>query len=172
MTEALHSKVRWRAVRLHLAGLIWVPIYFATYEPISLITSQIWHAIYGTRPSQGAPGVGEWATAFISYFVTIPTVSIGLAIVSLLLIWKVPHDGHFFVDLAGKSTINLLLSINLYSLIILILGIIIPIMGWFGLLHVLGLFLLFGHIVLTSWGAMSAWKGQVYVPPLTIKFFR
>lgn len=172
MTEVLHSKVRWRAVRLHLAGLIWVPIYFATYEPISLITSQIWHAIYGTRPSQGAPGVGEWATAFISYFVTIPTVSIGLAIVSLLLIWKVPHDGHLFVDLAGKSTINLLLSINLYSLIILMLGIVVPIMAWLGLLHVLGLLLSFGHIALTSWGAISAWKGQVYVPPLTIKFFR
>ena len=172
MTEVLHSKVRWRAVRLHLAGLIWIPSYLVTYEPISSITSQIWHAIYGTSPSRGAPGVGEWATAFISVFVTIPTVSIGLAIVSLLLIWKVPHDGHLFIDIAGKSTINLLLSINLYYLIIFVLVPIIPIMAWLGLFHVLGLFLSFEHIVLTSWGAISAWNGQVYVPPLTIKFFR
>ena len=172
MTEVLHSKVRWRAVRLHLAGLIWIPSYLVTYEPISSITSQIWHAIYGISPSRGALGVGEWATAFISVFVTIPTVSIGLAIVSLLLIWKVPHDGHLFIDLAGKSTINLLLSINLYYLIIFVLATIIPIMAWLGLFHVLGLLLSFGHIVLTMWGASSAWKGQVYVPPLTIKFFR
>lgn len=172
MAQLLDSKVRRRAVSLHLAGLIWIPSYLVTYVPISSITSQIWHAIYGTRPSQGAPGVGEWATAFISAFVTVPTVSIGLAIVSLLLIWKVPHDGHLFVDLAGKSTINLLLSINLYYLIIFVLVPIIPIMAWLGLFHVLGLFLLCWHIALTDWGATSAWKGQVYVPPLTIKFFR
>jgi uncharacterized Tic20 family protein len=172
MTEVLHRKVRWRSARLHLVGLIWIPIYIATYQPIDSITSQIWYAISGERRSQGAPGFSEWITPAISACVTTPIISIGLAIISLLLIWKVSHDVHLFVDLAGRSTINLLLSINLYFLILFVLGIMIPIILLFGLLPLLGLLLPLAHIALASWGAISAWNGQVYAPLLTIKFLK
>jgi uncharacterized Tic20 family protein len=172
MTEALPENLRWRAVILHLIGLIWIPICLAIYVPVFLITDQIWNMISGTQPSKGAPGLREWTVSLVSTLFTIPTVSIGLTIVLLLLVWKNSHNTHSFADLAGRSTINILLSINLYYLMLFLLGVVMPILYFFGLLILLALLPPLGHSIFAIYGAVSVWKGQVYRSPMTIKFFK
>jgi uncharacterized Tic20 family protein len=172
MTEVLPKKVCWRAASLHLAGLIWIPICLATYVPIFWISNQIWNVISGTLPSQGSPGAREWTISIISFLFTIPTVSIVLAMILLFLIWKINREPHSFIDLAGRSTMNIFLSIILYYLILFLLGIMMPILHFFGLTILLALLPPFAHSIFAISGAEAAGKGQAYRSPITIKFFK
>ena len=172
MTEVLPRKVRWLAARLHLAGLVWIPLCLATYTPVFSITDQIWSSISGTRPSQGAPSVREWAISLVSFLFTIPTVSIGLAIILLLLVWRIDRKVHPSIGQAGRSTINMLLSINLYYLILFLVSAMFPLLHFFGLSSLLAVIPPFVHSGFALTGFKSVLDGKVYSSPTPIKFVK
>ena len=159
MTEVLPRKVRWLAARLYLAGLVWIPICLATYRPVFSITDQIWSSISGTRPSQGSPSVREWAISLVSFLFTIPTVSIGLAIILLLLVWRIDRKVHPSIGQAGRSTINMLLSINLYYLILFLVSAMFPLLHFFGLSLLLALIPPFVHSGFAIRACLRSFRG-------------
>lgn len=81
-----------------------------------------------------------------------------------LIIWLFKRDNSPFVDITGKNYLNFYISYIIWSTIAAILMVVL--IG-FVLLPIVMLLGLIFHI----FGIVKAYKGEVYLPPLSIRFF-
>jgi uncharacterized Tic20 family protein len=161
MNELLPKKICRLAGYLHLAGLMWIPIGM-------MITVLIFASM-----NQG------YLLFFLGLFV-IPIIGMSLTSLLIFLIWRTNRSAHSFIDLAGRSIINFMLSTCLCVVILFTIagmscGLSTISQNWVVSIWLLTSWLilpllLLGHFCLAIIGAIHAWKGRVYSYPLTIKF--
>jgi uncharacterized Tic20 family protein len=174
MNNSLSQEIRYRAMWCHLSGLTWLFI-----KPIGLLL------LYGfTLLHLGDSVFGNmlilWKVADLILPFLIPSA-----------VWLFNRRLHPFVDLAGKATVNFLLTITVQIASLMLLGIfmILTTCGVFpksilnGNIYILLvtfavivvipiLLILLTHIATTIYAAFRAYKGEVYTYPMTIKFFK
>ncbi|WP_323703721.1 DUF4870 domain-containing protein [Mammaliicoccus sp. Dog046] len=82
-----------------------------------------------------------------------------------LLIWLIKREDSKFVDRVGKDYLNFFLSYTIWTIISTILCMIL-----IGFLFLIVLSILL--IVFTIIGAVKSYRGETYLPPLSIRFFK
>ncbi|MGK9044472.1 DUF4870 domain-containing protein [Mammaliicoccus vitulinus] len=82
-----------------------------------------------------------------------------------LIIWLIKRDDSPFIDKIGKDYLNFFISYTIWSIVSSLLCIIL--IG-FILLPILAILL----FVFTIIGAIKAYKGETYLPPLSIQFIK
>nr|WP_263314914.1 DUF4870 domain-containing protein [Mammaliicoccus sp. Marseille-Q6498] len=86
-------------------------------------------------------------------------------LVAPLIIWLIKRENSSFVDKIGKDFLNFYISYTIWSFIAGLLCIVL-----IGLLIIPILVILL--IVFTIIGAVKAYNGETYLPPLSIRFFK
>nr|MDQ2995064.1 DUF4870 domain-containing protein [Pseudomonadota bacterium] len=81
-----------------------------------------------------------------------------------IILWQIKKDQYPFVDVNGKNVVNFIISFLIYTAISYALTLIL--IGFLGL-AILGVLAIVFPII----GGLKAYQGEVWVYPLTIKFF-
>ncbi|MBM6628977.1 DUF4870 domain-containing protein [Mammaliicoccus vitulinus] len=82
-----------------------------------------------------------------------------------LIIWLIKRDNSPFIDKIGKDYLNFFIS---YTIWIFVSGLLCIILIGFILIPILSVLL----FVFTIIGAIKAYKGETYLPPLSIQFIK
>lgn len=174
MNNSLSQEIRYRAMWCHLSGLTWLFI-----KPIGFLFLYGFTLLHLRYPALDILSI-IWRVAELILLFLIPSA-----------VWLFNRRLHPFVDLAGKATINFLLTITVQIASLMLLGIfiILTTCGVFskgvanGTINILLvtfavivvipiLLILLTHIATTIYAAFRAHKGEVYTYPMTIKFFK
>ena len=91
--------------------------------------------------------------------------SLFTALIAPLIIWLIKRDESSFVDRIGKDYLNFFISYTIWGIVagalcLIIIGII--------LLPILAILV----FIFTIIGAVKAYQGETYLPPLSIRFFK
>lgn len=154
----LNSSIRRKAVRCHLAGLIWLPISIFIFLLLPMFNQNM--------------------ILFVIGIFLFPLIGMVSAVLLTILLWRANRSIDPFIDRSGRSAINFSLSCTLYLAIMsTILGIscgvplglpvIASLAGGFGALFPL---ILAWYFCATIDRAIAAWKGKIPSNPLMIKF--
>jgi uncharacterized Tic20 family protein len=156
----LTPQARRRAAICHWSGLLWLPIMIAIFMLFPEINQDL-------------------MLAFLA-MVILPCVSLIVAGLIQMLLWKGWRAKHEFIDRCGREASNFGLSAALYLTLIELVG--LATCGLSGALSIpiywgaIGLYLcpalLFLHFLLAVAGGFVAGRGNYYVYPWTIRFFR
>lgn len=92
-------------------------------------------------------------------------LSFATNIIGPLIIWIIKRETSSFVDRIGKDYFNFMISYMLWFLISGFLSIILIGIPIFMILAVLS-------FIFTIIGAIKAYEGETYLPPLSIPFFK
>nr|WP_026023729.1 DUF4870 domain-containing protein [Mammaliicoccus lentus] len=91
--------------------------------------------------------------------------SLFTALIAPLIIWLIKRDESSFVDRIGKDYLNFFISYTIWGIVagvlcLIIIGII--------LLPILAILV----FIFTIIGAVKAYQGETYLPPLSIRFIK
>jgi uncharacterized Tic20 family protein len=149
-----------RAMWCHLSGLTW--LYLQPLNPLLILNNS---------PSLQGELFKYWMFAVFLLPFFIP-----------FLLWRINRRLHPFVDLAGKATVNFILTIFFQFIILISLDFLISVMSCgVGYVFALSLFanvlmvgsglILLTHFVSTIYAAIRATRGEVYNYPFAMTFF-
>jgi uncharacterized Tic20 family protein len=174
MNNSLSPEIRSRAMWCHLSGLTWLFL-----KLIGLLFFYVFSLLQLRDPFLG------------SLLMLWPGVDLILPFLVPSAVWLLNRRIHPFVDLAGKATLNVLLTMTVQISSLVLLGIFMllttcgmmskgvssattnGLLVTFSLIVALPILLiLLTHIATTIYAAFRAQKGEVYSYPMTIKFFK
>jgi uncharacterized Tic20 family protein len=156
----LTPQARRRSAICHWGGLLWLPMTIAIFMIFPELNQ-------------------DMASAFFALFLA-PCGSLILAGIIQMLLWKGWRTKHEFIDRCGREASNFGLSAALYLTVMEMIC--LATCGLSGLLSIplyvgmIGIYLLPAflllHFLMSVVGGFVAWRGNYYVYPWTIRFFR
>ncbi len=158
----LTPQARHRAAICHWSGLLWFPIEIG----LLLVMGTIF------------PEINRDLNLFFMTFFSLPAAGLFLAGGLQTMLWKGWRAKHEFIDRSGREASNFGLSAALYATVMVLITLATCGLGDSFLLPVgmVGLYLLpavlFLHFLLAIAGGVVAWRGNYYIYPWTIRFFR
>jgi uncharacterized Tic20 family protein len=93
-------------------------------------------------------------------------------IVGPLVVWLIKRNESAFVDDQGKESLNFQISVTIYTLPLMVLGIILTIVFCIGIILIIAAAGIgIAALVFTILAAVKASNGEAYRYPCTIRFF-
>ncbi|WP_210620010.1 DUF4870 domain-containing protein [Mammaliicoccus lentus] len=99
------------------------------------------------------------------YGMLIYLTSIFTTLIAPLIIWLIKRDDSPFVDRIGKDYLNFFISYTIWGIVAGVLCLIIIGIILLPILAILG-------FIFTIIGAVKAYQGETYLPPLSIRFIK
>jgi uncharacterized Tic20 family protein len=157
----LTPQARHRAAICHWCGLLWFPIEIGLLTVIGMMV----------------PEINRNLNLFFMTFFSLPAAGLFLASLLQVMLWKGWRAKHEFIDRSGREASNFGLSSALYSTVMVIISLatcgladfLVPV-GMAGVYLLPAM--LFLHFLLAIAGGVVAWRGNYYIYPWIIRFFR